>query len=294
MQIFNYKIYLFFIIFLFIQPLYSQQSFYLSAEKIIKNDKKKIIFAKGNVEIQSGKIKTKSDLLEFDIQKNEITLEGNVKILNAQGDIVFAEKAVLDKKLKEGIIEKLGVLMSDQARLVASSAEKDSKKYKTVYKNISFSRCKNCENNKGTFWKLNAKKATHLEKSKVILYEDVYLELLNIPLLYFPFFYHPDPTVARKTGLLAPSFSQSTVFGTSYEQPLFLNLSNSADLTIDTKLTQKEGVLLKKDYRKKFASGQLQFKSSLTRGTKIRNNEPTKKENRGHVDFNYANNLGNN
>ena len=184
--------------------------------------------------------------------------------------------------------------MSDESRLVASSAQKDSKKYKTVYKNISYSRCKNCENNKGTFWKLNAKKATHLEKSKVILYEDVFLELLNFPLLYFPFFYHPDPTVERKTGLLAPSFSQSNVFGASYEQPLFLNLSNRADLTIDTKFTQKEGVLLKKDYRKKFPSGQLQFKSSLTRGTKIRNNEPTKKENRGHVDLNYANNLGNN
>ena len=48
--------------------------------------------------------------------------------------------------------------MSDEARLVASSAQKDSKKYKTVYKNISYSRCKNCENNKGTFWKINAKK----------------------------------------------------------------------------------------------------------------------------------------
>ena len=180
------------------QPLYSQQSFYLSADKIIKNDKKKIIFAKGNVEIQSGKIKTKSDLLEFDIQKNQITLEGNIKILNAQGDIVFAEKAILDKKLKEGVIKKLGVLMSDESRLVASSAQKDSKKYKTVYKNISYSRCKNCENNKGTFWKLNAKKATHLEKSKVILYEDVFLEFLNLPLLYFPFFYHPDPTVIKE------------------------------------------------------------------------------------------------
>ena len=158
MQIFNYKIYIFFIIFLFVQPLYSQQSFYLSADKIIKNDKKKIIFAKGNVEIQSGKIKTKSDLLEFDIKKNQITLEGNIKILNAQGDIVFAEKAILDKKLKEGIIKKLGVLMSDQSRLVASSAQKDSKKYKTVYKNISYSRCKNCEKNKGTFGSLMQKK----------------------------------------------------------------------------------------------------------------------------------------
>ena len=153
--------------------------------------------------------------------------------------------------------------MSDESRLVASSAQKDSKKYKTVYKNISYSRCKNCENKKGTFWKLNAKKATHLEKSKVILYEDVFLELLNFPLLYFPFFYHPDPTVKRKTGLLAPSFSKSNVFGASYEQPLFLNLSNKSDLTLDTKLTQKEGILLKKITEKIFLQDNYNLKALL-------------------------------
>ena len=75
----------------------------MSADKIIKNDKKKLILAQGDVQIQSGKIKTRSDLLKFDTQKDEIILEGNIKILNEQGDVVFAEKAVLDKKLKEGI-----------------------------------------------------------------------------------------------------------------------------------------------------------------------------------------------
>ena len=165
--------------------------------------------------------------------------------------------------MKEGIIKKLGVLLSDESRLVASSAQKNSKKYKTVYKNISYSRCKNCENEKGTFWKLNAKKATHLEKSKVILYEDVYLEVLNLPLLYFPFFYHPDPTVKRKTGLLAPSFSQSNVFGVSYEQPLFLNLSPKSDLTLKTKLTQKEGILLKKTTEKTFPQDSYSLKARL-------------------------------
>ncbi len=288
-----YKRYLFLIILMFATTAYAQESFYLSADKIIKNDKEKLILAQGNVEIQSGEIKTRSDSLQFDTQRNQITLEGNIRILNEQGDIVFAEKAILDKNMKEGIIKKLGVLLSDESRLVASSAQKNSKKYKTVYKNISYSRCKNCENKKGTFWKLNAKKATHLEKSKVILYEDVYLEVLNLPLLYFPFFYHPDPTVNRKTGLLAPSFSQSNVFGVSYEQPLFLNLSPKSDLTLKTKLTQKEGILLKKNYRKNFPTGQLQFKSSITRGTKVRVDEPTKKENRGHIDFNYANHIGN-
>ena len=291
---YNYKQYIFFIILIFTSPVHSQQSFYLLADKIIKNDKEKVIVATGNVEMQSGEIKTSSDTLQFNTEKNQIILKGNIKILNEQGDIVFAEKAILDNKLKEGVIRKLGILMSDESRLVASSAKKDSKKYKTVYKNISYSRCKNCENKKGSFWKLNAKKATHLEKSKVILYEDVFLEVLDFPLLYFPFFYHPDPTVNRKTGLLAPSLSRSNVFGVSYEQPLFLNLSAQSDLTLKTKLTQKEGVLLKKDFRKKFNSGQLQFKSSVTRGTKVRVNEPTKKENRGHVDLNYVSNLGNN
>ena len=289
----NYKRYLFLIIFMFAITANAQESFYLLADKIIKNDKEKLILAQGNVEIQNGRIKTRSDSLQFDTQRNQITLEGNIRILNEQGDIVFAEKAILDKKMKEGIIKKLGVLMSDESRLVASSAQKDRKKYKTIYKNIAYSRCKNCENRKGTFWKLNAKKATHLEKSKVILYEDVFLEVLNLPLLYFPFFYHPDSTVKRKTGLLAPSFSQSNVFGASYEQPLFLNLSPKSDLTLKTKLTQKEGVLLKKNYRKNFSTGQLHFKSSITRGTKVRVDEPTKKENRGHVDFNYANYIGN-
>ena len=47
----------------------------------------------------------------------------------------------------------------------------------------------------------------------------------------------------------------------SYEQPLFLNLSNRADLTIDTKLTQKEGVLLKKDYRKNFLQDNYNLKA---------------------------------
>ena len=42
---------------MFATTAYAQQSFYLSADKIIKNDKEKLILAQGNVEIQSGEIK---------------------------------------------------------------------------------------------------------------------------------------------------------------------------------------------------------------------------------------------
>ena len=131
----NYKRYVFLIILMLATTTYAQESFYLSADKIIKNDKEKLILAQGNVEIQSGKIKTRSDSLQFNTQKNQITLEGNIKILDEQGDVVFAEKAILDRKLKDGIIKKLGILMSDESRLVASSAQKNSKKYKNKKQN---------------------------------------------------------------------------------------------------------------------------------------------------------------
>ncbi len=220
-----YKYFFFFIFVMLIQSCHSKQDFYLSANKIIKNDKESIIFAEGSVEIQYDEIKLRADTITFNTKKNQITLEGNIKIRYEDGSTVFAKKAILNKNLNSGIISRLGVLLSDESRLVASSAKKESNRYRTVYKNISYSRCRNCDNKTGTFWKINAKKATHLEKSRVILYEDVFLEVLNQPIFYFPFFYHPDPGVDRKTGLLTPSFSSTSTFGISYEQPIFLNLS---------------------------------------------------------------------
>ena len=51
-------------------------------------------------------------------------------------------------------------------------------------------------------------------------------------------------------------------------------------------------MLLKNNFRLKSETGEFDFKSSVTRGTKVRANETSKKENRGHFDINFANNLG--
>ena len=111
----------FYIIFMVSFNCYAEQDFYLSAKKIIKNDKDNIILAKEAVEVQYNKIKLNADTLIFNTKKNEITLEGNVKILYVDGSTVFADRAILNKNLNAGIIRNLGVLMSDESRLVASS-----------------------------------------------------------------------------------------------------------------------------------------------------------------------------
>ena len=45
-----------------------------------------------------------------------------------------------------------------------------------------------------------AKKIEHDKDKKQINYENAVLNIYNIPVLYFPKFFHPDPTVDRQTG----------------------------------------------------------------------------------------------
>ena len=266
----------------------------MSAEKIFKDDKNGIIKAIGSVQIQKGAVKIASDELVYDTKINQVKLNGNVQILTDSADTIFAKKAVLNDTLKSGVIKNLGLLMSNGSRLAASSANMQENKSRNIYNNIVFTKCVQCEKNKEVLWKLKAKKATHLKKSKIILYENVFLEVLSIPIIYIPLFYHPDPTVKRKSGLLTPKISSSSIFGYSYEQPVYLNTSKDADFTISPKFTTKEGIVLDNHFRKKLKSGELDLRTSVTKGTKIRENEPSKKELRGHLDFKFANNISNN
>ena len=44
-------------------------------------------------------------------------------------------------------------------------------------------------------------------------FEDGTFEVFGVPVAYIPYFYYPDPTVKRRSGLLAPEFSNSDDLG---------------------------------------------------------------------------------
>ena len=46
----------------------------------------------------------------------------------------------------------------------------------------------------------------HDKNKKQLIYDDAVLKVYNVPVLYFPKFFHPDPTVKRQSGFLKPSF----------------------------------------------------------------------------------------
>ena len=81
--------------------------------------------------------------------------------------------------------------------------------------------------------KLSAEKIKHDKKKETINYNNAMLKVYDIPVFYFPKFFHPDPTVKRKSGFLIPALKSSTNNAESYLSiPYFHVVSENKDFTL--------------------------------------------------------------
>ena len=70
-----------------------------------------------------------------------------------------------------------------------------------------------------------------------------------MPIAYVPVFFHPDPTVKRKTGFLVPSVLQSDAIGFGVTTPFFWNLAPNYDVTFSPTMLSRQGLLMQAQWR---------------------------------------------
>ena len=104
-------------------------------------------------------------------------------------------------------------------------------------------------------WQLSAEKITHNKSKKKIDYENVWLKIYDLPVVYFPKFFHPDPTVKRQSGFLMPSFKNSANNETFLSIPYFKILDDSKDLTFTPRFYAKSKQLFQLEYREAKKNG---------------------------------------
>ncbi len=98
-------------------------------------------------------------------------------------------------------------------------------------------------------WQLSAEKITHNKSKKKIDYENVWLKIYDLPVVYFPKFFHPDPTVNRQSGFLMPSFRNSANNETFLSIPYYKIIDESKDLTFTPRFYAKSKQLFQLEYR---------------------------------------------
>ena len=123
-----------------------------------------------------------------------------------------------------------------------------SKDETSIYKAV-FTTCKKIKGEKCPSWSISAEEVKHDRTKKIIKYKNAWLRIFDKPILYFPSFFHPDPSVERQSGFLSPILLNSSYSGQSIQLPYYKVLSDSKDLTISPRVFLNDSFLLQTEYR---------------------------------------------
>ena len=265
---------------------------------VIFDNKKNIIFSNNKTDIIDKDGNTISvEMFNYSILTNIFFSKGNIQIKDINNNNYNFSEIYIDENKKKIIgsdikafLNQPGISISDdnEPRFFANTMSK-SGKTNTFEKGI-FTYCKNKGNDECPPWSLQSKRIKHDLAKKTIYYENVVLKIYDFPIFFSPKFSHPDPSVKRRSGLLAPALSTSSNLGSGFATPYFWNIAKDKDLTLTPKLYLKEKPLLLAEYRQDFVNSFLIVDAGYSQGYKKKDNKKSA-GGRAHLFSNFIMNL---
>lgn len=260
----------------------------LTADEVVFDEPLNLVLAQGNVQISQGGRLLRADRVTYNQTDDIVTASGNVVLVEPTGEILFADYAELRGNMADGFIQEVGLLLTDDSRMVANSGVRRGGQITDVDRAV-YSPCDLCPESpeQAPLWQLRAAQVSHDSESLDITYRDAFLDFYGVPIFYTPYLSHPDPRVERRTGFLAPAFGSSGDVGPFVIVPYYIDISPEQDATLRLGLTQDAGPILAGEYRRRFETGLVTFEGSVNHSDRLVDfQEPTQREEekiRGHL-----------
>lgn len=236
----------------------------IDAASIVYDRQADRLTATGGVTIVQGARALSAERIEYFLAEDRIVASGGVTLLEPGGEVASAERVVLTDRLKRAVADRLALRLADGSRLVGRQVERVAGTGATLVDG-AFTPCRRCAENpdRPPIWRLRARKVEHDEIARDINYEDVTLDIAGVPVAYLPYFSHPDPTVKRRTGFLAPSLFFGGEFDAVAQIPYYWSIAPNRDLTFQPFLTVKSAPVAAAEYRHLFANGAVRLDGSI-------------------------------
>ncbi len=222
--------------------------------------KGEMILSSDQITIITDNFSNRYKLERFEYSINEEILKGKkievtTNYKKSKSDKYFFETGFINLKENKFLAKDINVKMhktlygnsENDPRINAVSGNGD--KFNNFYEKGVFTSCKKTD--KCPPWKISAKKIQHDKLKKRVIYSNAWLELYDHPVLYFPKFFHPDPSVKRQSGFLTPALGSSNNLGSSIYTPYFQVISESKDITVKPTLFNNNNFLIQNEYRQK-------------------------------------------
>lgn len=265
----------------------SKDAILLEADDVIYAPDEEVVTARGNVQaIQAGSVLLADEVIYYR-KEDRVVAQGNVSLTDSNGNVYFGDSAELQDKFKNGIIRGFSALLKDSSRAAANEAQRIDGRKHIMRKGI-FTGCRVCAEDgseDSPTWQIKAVRIVQDKDDLTVSYRGVIFEVKGIPVMYVPYFSHPDPSVKRKSGFLMPTIGTSDQLGTVAQIPYFMALAPNYDLTLTPYLTGNDSTVLKSEWRHKTPFGEYKLRGSIT-NTKDRTDLNVQTDNRvtrGHI-----------
>ena len=278
----------------------TSENYIVSGNDIIFDDLNGFINSnKKTTIIDKDKNKIYLENFEYLINDNIFKSIGEARVEDIYENIYYFSQVYIDTKKKELLGTDIKTFINNndfkidrrnKPRIFANTLKMDNKN--TTFNKSNFTLCDYRKNDKCPPWSVQSNKMLHDKKSKTIFYDHALIKIYDIPVFYSPRLSHPDPTVKRRSGFLAPSFQDSKNLGEGISVPYFWSINKDKDLTFTNRFYGSENPLFLGEYRQALKNSNLIFDFGYTDGYK-QNTTVKKSGDKNHCFSKFVKNFSN-
>ncbi|MBP3316542.1 MAG: LPS-assembly protein LptD [Alphaproteobacteria bacterium] len=204
-------------------------------------------FAMANMSVNVDEPKTiTADKIEYDLKNAVIKTSGQTEIVNKSGQRMTLTDSYISQNGDSLTGDDIKLWIGDHVYIESANIERTGNT--TVARDALFTACDNCDGF-GDAWKISTYKIVYKMDARMLRFYSPVLWAYDIPVLWLPYFEMPDPGVKYKTGFLTPDFESTNNMGTQINIPLYVNFSDTHDMTFKLSYLTQENPLFEIDHR---------------------------------------------
>lgn len=209
-----------------------------------------IVTAHGNVLLRRRSDELRADQVTWNRATGSVVAEGNIVIVNSEGDAAYGDRIELTDTLKDGVIENMLVVLDAGGRIAAQHGTRNADGVISVdnaaYTPCAVANAENCP--KEPSWKITANHVVYNPETGRMRYSGARVSVFGFVSVPLPVFSHP---VGGRSddGFLAPSIRYTQTNRFEVSTPYFFSLTPNRDLTVTPTFYSVVAPMLRLDYR---------------------------------------------
>ncbi|RYD92945.1 MAG: LPS-assembly protein LptD, partial [Sphingomonadales bacterium] len=208
-----------------------------------------IVTASGDVRMFRNSDRLRADKVTWNRKTGQVVAEGNIVLVNPEGDAAYGDKIELTDSMKDGMVENMLIVLDAGGRIAAQRGRRDGGIITVdhaAYTPCAVTDSANCP--KEPSWKITADRVVYNPDLHRIRYTGARISVFGIASIPLPVFSHPIGGMSDD-GFLTPDIRYSRTNGLQFALPYFFSMAPNRDLTITPRVYSGVLPMMQAEYR---------------------------------------------